>query len=196
MVEVIGLGNIQMAIAESELQIRGSCKRSAIARNLVQRGVCGFFQLRIVEHQRKWPATGLLRCFTNAPRLENSTRYSAFSTTTVRSCESAMTGIDEAGAAELSVAATVEGVFARLAGGVLAVLLGVSGVVVEVAAGLFCGIFTGGFGAKYFVQPRNTIIDSSDATRIRISGVNLSFFPPLGGKGVIGGVLKSAPRVS
>src|SRR5712692_7770534 len=62
------------------------------------------------------------------------------------------------------------------------------GVAGAVCAGrLVCGDGTGGFGAKYFAQIRITSMESSDATRIRNSGVNLSFCPgrfknaPLGG---------------
>ena len=112
----------------------------------------------------------------------------------VRSSESLVTGTDEAGAEELGAAPRVDGEF--VPPGVVAAVLGFSGVAVEVAAGLLGCKFAGGFGAKYFVQPKNTIIDSSEATRMRISGVNLSFFPPLGGRGVNGGVLKSPPCVS
>ncbi len=112
----------------------------------------------------------------------------------VRSSESLVTGTDEAGAEEVGTAARVDGKF--VPPGVVARVLGFSGVAVEVAAGLLGCKFAGGFGAKYFVQPKNTIIDSSEATRMRISGVNLSFFPPLGGRGVNGGVLKSPPCVS
>src|SRR5579862_5163485 len=43
----------------------------------------------------------------------------------------------------------------------------------------------GGFGPKYFAQTRMTPIDSNDATRIRNSGVNLSFCP---------GTLTAAPH--
>ncbi len=92
------------------------------------------------------------------------------------------------------VAAAADAVDPEAASG--AGVAGVPGVVVALAAGLFaCGRFAGGFGPKYFVHPKNTIIDSSDATKMRISGVNLSFFPPLGGRGVIGELLKSVPRV-
>src|ERR1700740_1963182 len=47
-----------------------------------------------------------------------------------------------------------------------------------VCAGRFvCGGCSGGFGPKYFAQARITTIESSDATRMRSSGVNLSFCP-------------------
>src|SRR5207245_10679528 len=42
---------------------------------------------------------------------------------------------------------------------------------------LICGDGTGGFGPKYFAQIRITSMESRDATRIRNSGVNLSFCP-------------------
>src|SRR5208282_1703453 len=42
--------------------------------------------------------------------------------------------------------------------------------------GLFaCGCATGGLGLKYFAHTRITAMDSSDAARMRNSGVNLSF---------------------
>src|SRR6266404_169706 len=42
---------------------------------------------------------------------------------------------------------------------------------------LACGNWAGGFGPKNFAHSRITPTDSSDATRIRSSGVNLSFCP-------------------
>src|SRR4030088_30715 len=42
---------------------------------------------------------------------------------------------------------------------------------------LACGNWAGGFGPKYFAQSRIMPMDRSDATRIRSSGVNLSFCP-------------------
>lgn len=55
-----------------------------------------------------------------------------------------------------------------------------------VSAGRFaCGGRSGGFGPKYLAQARMTPMESSDATRMRNSGVNLSFCP---------GTFKSAPH--
>src|SRR5712692_8107746 len=52
------------------------------------------------------------------------------------------------------------------------------GVAGAVCAGrLICGDGTGGFGPKYFAHSRITSMESRDATRIRNSGVNLSFCP-------------------
>jgi hypothetical protein len=131
--------------------------------------------------------------FTTAPRFETTTRYKAFSTTMLCSWVSPIAADAVAGAAE-----TAEGALPGTVGVAVAgvfeedVFPGVAG---AVRAGLFgCGTFVGGLGAKYFVQARNTTIDSNEATRIRSSGVNLSLFFPPDGSGVIGGVLTDAPR--
>ena len=74
-------------------------------------------------------------------------------------------------------------IFAGAAAGVGVVVgAGFPGVAVETCAGLFsCGGFTGGFGPKYFAQSKITAMDKSEATRMRNSGVNLSFDFPSGG---------------
>ncbi len=98
----------------------------------------------------------------------------------VRSCESplgvtltggaALIALGAAGAWEPVAAAGPEG----------------PGVAGAVCAGLLvCGDGTGGFGPKYFAHSRITSMESSEATRIRNSGVNLSFCP---------GRLKNAPH--
>src|ERR1700739_1529130 len=67
------------------------------------------------------------------------------------------------------------------------------GVAGALTAGWFsCGGRVGAFGPKNLAQSRITPIESNDATRMRSSGVNLSFGPS-GGNGFIGGVLPNAP---
>jgi len=62
----------------------------------------------------------------------------------------------------------------------------VPGVAGALTAGRFaCGGCTGGFGPKNFAQSKITPMDNNEATRIRSSGVNLSFCP---------GTLTSAPH--
>src|SRR2546423_14209420 len=62
------------------------------------------------------------------------------------------------------------------------------GVAGAVCTGRFaCVGWTGGFGPKNFAQRMITANDNSEATRIRSSGVNLSFCP---------GALMSAPQSS
>src|SRR5467141_2067973 len=73
-------------------------------------------------------------------------------------------------------------IFATAADGCAAAAAGVEltgpGVAGAVWTGrLACGNWAGGFGPKNFAHSRITPTDSSDATRIRSSGVNLSFCP-------------------
>src|SRR5208282_5001737 len=124
---------------------------------------------------------------TTAPRLENSTRYRSFSTTMVRSCASA-TG----SAAGTALAETVGGAVT----GAVSVVAGVPLVAGAVAAGWFgCGRCAGGFGPKYLDHRIMTAMESSAATRMRNSGVNLSFFGPIGVNWFPGGLLTGEPRV-
>src|SRR6267378_1828734 len=92
--------------------------------------------------------------------------------TTVRSCESLLgTTVDGAAAAIVVAAVGACDVFAvgDAAG---------PGVAGAVCADRFvCGEGVGGFGPKNFAHSRITPTDSSDATSIRNSGVNLSFCP-------------------
>src|SRR5712664_3033984 len=92
--------------------------------------------------------------------------------TTVRSCESLLgTTVDGAAAAIVVAAAGACDVFA------VGDATG-PGVAGAVCAGRFvCGEGAGGFGPKNFAHSRITPTDSSDATSIRSSGVNLSFCP-------------------
>ncbi len=72
--------------------------------------------------------------------------------------------------------------------GLAAVGVARPGVTGAVAAGrLDCGGCTGGFGPKNFAHRMITPKESSEATRIRSSGVNLSFCP---------GALMNAPQSS
>src|SRR6267378_894222 len=92
--------------------------------------------------------------------------------TTVRSCESLLgTTVDGAAAAIVVAAVGACDVFAvgDAAG---------PGVAGAVCADRFvCGEGVGGFGPKNFAHSKITPTDSSDATSIRSSGVNLSFCP-------------------
>src|SRR5271163_3486780 len=114
---------------------------------------------------------------TTAPRLEISTRYRSFSSTTVRSCVSllAITGVgvaaiaiaDEPGATfPAEAAAWCESDFPPSAD---------VGAGAEIPGLEASGGFSGGLGPKNFAHSRITAIDSNDAARIRNSGVNLSF---------------------
>src|ERR1051325_3920085 len=110
-----------------------------------------------------------------------STRYRLFSMVIVRSCESLLRGT--LGGAAAAIAAGVAGAFEPgAAGGVEAAAPELAG---AVCTGRFACGWTDGFGPKYFAQTRITTMESSDATRIRSSGVNLSFCP---------GTLKNAPH--
>src|SRR5271157_4428710 len=109
-----------------------------------------------------------------APRLENSTRYNAFSTMMVRSWVSSLSGAAGVAAAETAERA-VEGV------GSAGAEVAAEGPLVagaEAAGCSCCGTCTGGFGPKYFVHRMIIPTESSEATRIRSSGVNLSFLGP------------------
>src|SRR6266850_2961549 len=92
--------------------------------------------------------------------------------TTVRSCESLLgTTVDGAAAAIVVAAVGACDVFA------VGDATG-PGVAGAVCPGRFvCGEGVGGFGPKNFAHSRITPTDSSDATSIRNSGVNLSFCP-------------------
>src|SRR5438876_6775386 len=93
----------------------------------------------------------------------------------VRSCESLF-------------AATLTAVAAIVAGVALACEVAGPGVAGALCAGrLACGGRIGGFGPKNFAHRMITPKESSEATRIRSSGVNLSFCP---------GALTSAPQFS
>src|SRR5579859_587392 len=103
----------------------------------------------------------------------------------VRSCESLRRGTFAAGGAAAAVAAGAAG-FCELD-----VVCGVEVAAPEMAGAVWAGRFAwgdciGGFGPKYFAHPRITTMESSDATRMRNSGVNLSFCP--------GRSLKNAPH--
>src|SRR5713226_4062093 len=100
----------------------------------------------------------------------------------VRSCESLLTAIFAACAGAIVAGAAVA------CDGFAAAGVAGPGVAEAVAAGrLACGGCTGGLGPKYLAQRMITPKESSDATRIRSSGVNLSFCP---------GALTSAPQFS
>ena len=118
--------------------------------------------------------------FTTAPRLENSTRYNAFSTTIVRSCASDTAGVFAAAADAVVVVGSAALAGPPLPGVVVlgvVVLPGVPAVAGPLTAGVFgCGR-TGAFGAKNFAHSRITPMESNEATRMRSSGVNLSFGP-------------------
>ena len=92
----------------------------------------------------------------------------------VRSCESAVGGTAGVVAAEIFAGtAAADGAVRGAA---------LPGVAVETCAGRFsCGGLTGGFGPKNFAQSKITAMDKSEATRMRNSGVNLSFDFPKGG---------------
>ena len=110
--------------------------------------------------------------FTTPPRLENSTRYKLFSTTTVRSCESLFTAAD----------ATADGATLVAAGAppgavTLGVVLegGCPATAGADAVGLLvCGV--GAFGAKNFAHAMITTIDNNEATKMRSSGRRPLFF--------------------
>src|SRR5882757_3274536 len=107
----------------------------------------------------------------------------------VRSCESAVGRTTGAVAAEIF--AGTAGALGAFAGAAF------PGVAVETCAGWFSrGGLAGGFGPKNLAQSKITAMDKSDATRMRNSGVNLSFDFPSGGNLFIGGVLTIAPRAS
>src|ERR1700682_1274258 len=114
-----------------------------------------------------------------APRLENSTRTTAFSTTVVLSCESEMT-FRFAGVTAVIVAAdrTAEFCLAACCEDPLP-LPATAGPLCTVLVS--CGTFAGGFGPKYLAHKMMTTIESSDAANILSSGVNLSFCGPSGG---------------
>src|SRR5260370_14085081 len=99
-----------------------------------------------------------------------------------RCCESLFTATLAAVAGAIAAGVTVA--CDGFAGGDVAAP-GVAGAVT--AGRLDCGGWTGGFGPKNFAQRMITPNDSSEATRIRSSGVNLSFCP---------GALMSAPQSS
>src|SRR5712664_2755567 len=76
----------------------------------------------------------------------------------------------------------VAAIFATAADGCAVAAAGVEvagpGVAGAVRAGrLACGNWAGGFGPKYFAQSRIMPMDNNEGTRIRSSGVNLSFCP-------------------
>src|SRR5437879_866133 len=99
----------------------------------------------------------------------------------VRSCESPFTAMLAAAGATVAGAALACEAFvaAEVAG---------PGVAGAFCAGrLVCAGWTGGFGPKNFAHRMITPKESSEATRIRSSGVNLSFCP---------GRLTSAPQFS
>ena len=109
--------------------------------------------------------------FTTAPRLENSTRYRAFSTTIVRSCESAV-----AGTAGTDAADTVEGAGSWRSFDAV--------VPRRQSRSHRRGLCRLDFSAEdspvasaqnISLHSRITTIESSEATRMRSSGVNLSF---------------------
>src|SRR5256714_12505115 len=107
--------------------------------------------------------------FTTPPRLESSTRYKSFSTTTVRSCASFFAGTLAAGGPEIAVAFPGGSV---VFGG-LAVCPEAAG---AVCPDLFaCGGMIGGFGARYFTHNKITTMESKEAIRMRNSWVSLSF---------------------
>jgi hypothetical protein len=120
--------------------------------------------------------------FTTPPRFEISTRYSAFSTTIVRSCVSVFGGIAAALGGEIAVAFPAgngapdlveEGEVATVEGEVVAEVVEAG----AVTAGLFaCGKFAGGFGAKNLAQSKITAIDSIDAISMRNSDESSFFF--------------------
>src|SRR5271157_618352 len=125
-----------------------------------------------------------------APRLENSTRYRSFSTTMLRSWVSSMGGTE--GAAVTEAAGGVAAGVASAGAGVAAEVPLVAG---AATPGWFgCGTCAGGFGPKYFVHKMMTAMESRAATRIRSSGVNLSFLGPIGGNWFTGGVLTGGPH--
>src|SRR6202158_687431 len=105
-----------------------------------------------------------------------------FSTTNLRSCESLLTATVAAVAGAIAAGAMVacDGFAAGDVAGP-----GVAGA--DCAGRLACVGWTDGFGPKNFAQRMITPKDSSEATRIRSSGVNLSFCP---------GALTSAPQSS
>src|SRR5712692_7079136 len=87
----------------------------------------------------------------------------------VRSCESFFT-------ATLTAAGTIVAGSGVACGGFAAGDVAGPGVTGAVCAGrLACVGWTGGFGPKNFAQRMITPKESSEATRIRSSGVNLSF---------------------
>src|SRR6266566_3410614 len=98
----------------------------------------------------------------------------------VRSSESFFTATPAAGAGATGAAGTGSGfAVAEVAG---------PGTAGAVTAGRFVGIgWTDGLGPKNFAHRMITPKDSSEATRIRSSGVNLSFCP---------GAVMSAPQAS
>src|SRR5712692_3366217 len=96
-----------------------------------------------------------------------------------RSCESFFT-------ATLAAAGAIVAGEAVACGGIAAGVVAAPGVAGAVCAGrLACVGWTGGFGPKNFAQRMITPNESSEATRIRSSGVNLSFCR---------GALTSAPQ--
>src|SRR5712692_2988538 len=98
-----------------------------------------------------------------------------------RSCESFFT-------ATLAAAGAIVAGEAVACGGIAAGVVAAPGVAGAVCAGrLACVGWTGGFGPKNFAHRMITPKDSNEATRIRSSGVNLSFCP---------GALTSAPQFS
>src|SRR5208283_1437707 len=127
---------------------------------------------------------------TTAPRLENSTRYSSFSTTMLRSWVSSVGGTD--GAAVTEAVGGVTGEVVPAGAGVSAEVPLVAGA--ETPGWFGCGACSGGFGPKYFVHKMMTARESSEAARMRSSGVNLSFLGPIGGNWFTGGVLTGGPH--
>src|SRR5437773_12194071 len=102
----------------------------------------------------------------------------------VCSCESFFTATLAAGA---GANVAVPGLPSTASGGGAPGVAG-PGVAGAVCPGRLAGVgWTGGFGPKNFAQRMITANDNSEATRIRSSGVNLSFCP---------GALMSAPQSS
>jgi hypothetical protein len=99
----------------------------------------------------------------------------------VRSCESVFAAMLASVAGAIAAGAALDG------DGFAAAEVAGPGVAGALCAGrLVCVGWTGGFGPKNLAHRMITPKESSEATRIRSSGVNLSFCP---------GALTSAPQV-